>query len=156
MATPGRAKQAEVKPAGLLQKCSEPPTSGRALGSCSPLQAHLLTDPRQDPVRPPRQLPGLPLFSVLCESFEKPLSPCLPLLSLPLSSLSFNCASQHSSCLSKFLSPVSRVHLCLLSIPPLPLPSLNQMPFSTLSSFFSLLSPSLILSALPSLLGSLN
>lgn len=51
-------------------------------------QGHFWWIPRQDPVRPPRQLPGLPLFSVLCESFEKPLSPCLPLLSLPLSSLS--------------------------------------------------------------------
>ena len=91
----------------------------------------------------PQALPLLPLgFSpcpstllqcYLSVSFLQILTPCIwlhssyPIItsslhpsSLPLSLFSFNCASQHSSCLSKFLSPVSWVHLCLLTIPPLP------------------------------------
>ena len=104
------------------------------------------------PVTCPQALPLLTLGFSPCPSTLLPmlpfclllqnLTPCIwlhssyPIITstlhpspLPLSSFSFNCASQHSSYLSRFLSPVSWVHLCLLSIPGLLLPCI---PFPSL------------------------
>ena len=56
---------------------------------------------------------------------------------------SFNCAAQHSSRPSRFLSPVSWVHLCLLPIPGLllpclPSPSLSELKVILNTELFSL------------------